>query len=134
MELRNKQVLVVGLVRTGMECARFLVNQGVKVSASDLRSETDLENEIHALKGLPIRYLLAGEERHWLEGMDLVVPSWGVSAANPLLQEVNRRGIEILSEIELAYWFSRFPIVAITGTNGKSTTTTLVGEMLRANG
>lgn len=134
MELRNKQVLVVGLARTGMECARFLVNQGAKVSVSDLRSETDLENEIHALKGLPIRYLLAGEERHWLEGMDLVVPSPGVPAANPLLQEANRRGIEILSEIELAYRFSRFPIVAITGTNGKSTTTTLVGEMLKANG
>jgi UDP-N-acetylmuramoylalanine--D-glutamate ligase len=134
MELRNKQVLVVGLARTGMECARFLVNQGAKVSVSDLRSETDLENEIHALKGLPIRYLLAGEERCWLEGMDLVVPSPGVPAANPLLQEANRRGIEILSEIELAYRFSRFPIVAITGTNGKSTTTTLVGEILKANG
>ena len=134
MELRNKQVLVVGLARTGMECARFLVNQGAKVSVSDLRSETDLENEIHALKGLPIHYLLAGEERRWLEGMDLVVPSPGVPAANPLLQEANRRGIEILSEIDLAYRFFPFPIVAITGTNGKSTTTTLVGEMLKANG
>jgi len=134
MELRSKQVLVVGLARTGMECARFLVNQGAKVSVSDLRSETDLENEIHALKGLPIHYLLAGEERRWLEGMDLVVPSPGVPAANPLLQEANRRGIEILSEIDLAYRFFPFPIVAITGTNGKSTTTTLVGEMLKANG
>src|SRR5262245_64077337 len=109
MELRSKQVLVVGLARTGMECARFLVNQGAKVSVSDLRSETDLENEIHALKGLPIHYLLAGEERRWLEGMDLVVPSPGVPAANPLLQEANRRGIEILSEIDLAYRFFRFP-------------------------
>jgi UDP-N-acetylmuramoylalanine--D-glutamate ligase len=134
MELRNKQVLVVGLARTGMECARFIVNQGAKVSVSDLRSETDLEQEIDALKGLPIHYFLAGEERHWLEGMDLVVPSPGVPAANRLLEEANRRGIEILSEIELAYRFFRFPIVAITGTNGKSTTTTLVGEMLNANG
>ena len=134
MELRNKQVLVVGLARTGMECARFLVNQGAKVSVSDLRSERDLEQEIDALKGLPIDYLLAGEEQHWLEGMDLVVLSPGVPAANPLLLEANRRGIEILSEIELAYRFLRFPIIAITGTNGKSTTTTLVGEMLKANG
>src|SRR5215470_11616089 len=134
MELRNKQVLVVGLARTGVECARFLVNQGAKVAASDLRSETDLENEIHALEGLPMRYLLAGEERHWLDGIDLLVPSPGVPAANPLLREADRRGIEILSEIDLAYRFFRFPIVAITGTNGKSTTTTLVGEMLKANG
>jgi UDP-N-acetylmuramoylalanine--D-glutamate ligase len=134
MELRDKQVLVVGLARTGIECARFLVNQGAKVSVSDLRSERDLEQEIDALKGLPVDYLLAGEEQRWLEGMDLVVPSPGVPPANPLLQEANRRGTEILSEIELAYRFCRFPIVAITGTNGKSTTTTLIGGMLKANG
>ncbi|HSE87353.1 MAG TPA: UDP-N-acetylmuramoyl-L-alanine--D-glutamate ligase [Candidatus Binatia bacterium] len=134
MELREKKVLVVGLARTGIECARFLLNQGAKVSVSDLRSETDLKREIDALNGLPIRYLLAGQERRWLEEMDLVVPSPGVAAENPLLQEACSRGIEILSEIELAYRFSRFPIVAITGTNGKSTTTTLVGEMLKANG
>jgi UDP-N-acetylmuramoylalanine--D-glutamate ligase len=134
MELRDKKVLVVGLARTGIECARFLLNQGAKVSVSDLRSETDLKQEIDALSGLPIDYLLAGEERRWLEEMDLVVPSPGVPAENPLLQEACSRGIEIVSEIELAYRFSQFPIVAITGTNGKSTTTTLVGGMLQANG
>jgi UDP-N-acetylmuramoylalanine--D-glutamate ligase len=134
MELKDKKVLVVGLARTGIECARFLLNQGAKVSVSDLRSETDLKQEIDALNGLPIDYLLAGEERRWLEEMDLVVPSPGVAAENPLLREACSRGIEILSEIELAYRFFRFPIVAITGTNGKSTTTTLVGEMLKTNG
>ncbi len=134
MELRGKKVLVVGLARTGIECARFLVNQGAKVSVSDLRSETDLSQEIEALNELPIRYLLGGEERHWLNEVDLVVPSPGVPAANSLLQEACSRGIEILSEVELAYRFFRFPIVAITGTNGKSTTTTLVGLMLKANG
>src|SRR5262249_37611675 len=103
MELRSKQVLVVSLARTGMECAHFQFNQGAKMSFSDLQSETELDNEIHPLKGLQIHYLLAGEERRWLEGMDLVVPTAGVPAANPLLQEANRRGIEILSEIDLAY-------------------------------
>jgi UDP-N-acetylmuramoylalanine--D-glutamate ligase len=134
MELRDKKVLVVGLARTGIECARFLLNQGAKVSLSDLRSETDLKPEINTLKGLPIDYLLGGEEPRWLEAVDLVVPSPGVPAENPLLHEACSRGIEILSEVELAYRFSRFPIVAITGTNGKSTTTTLVGLMLKANG
>jgi UDP-N-acetylmuramoylalanine--D-glutamate ligase len=134
MELRDKKVLVVGLARTGIECARFLLNQGAKVSVSDLRSEMDLKQEINALKGLPIDYLLRGEERRWLEAVDLVVPSPGVPAENPLLHEACSRGIEILSEVELAYRFFRFPIVAITGTNGKSTTTTLVGLMLKANG
>ena len=134
MQLRSKKVLVVGLARTGIECAHFLVNQRAKVSVSDLRSETDLTQAIDALKGLPIHYLLGGEERRWLEGVDFVVPSPGVPAENPLLQEACSRGIEILSEIELAYRFFRLPIVAITGTNGKSTTTTLVGGMLKANG
>jgi UDP-N-acetylmuramoylalanine--D-glutamate ligase len=134
MELKEKKVLVVGLARTGIECTRFLLNQGAKVAVSDLRSETDLSQEIEALKGLPIDYLLGGEERRWLDDVDLVVPSPGVPSGNPLLQEACSRGIEILSEVELAYRFLRFPIIAITGTNGKSTTTTLVGQMLKANG
>jgi UDP-N-acetylmuramoylalanine--D-glutamate ligase len=133
MELRDKKVLVVGLARTGIECVRFLLNQGAKVSVSDLRAEKDLSQEIEALKELPIRYLLGGEDRHWLDEMNLVVPSPGVPATNPLLHEACSRGIEILSEVEIAYRFFRFPIVAITGTNGKSTTTTLVGLMLKAN-
>jgi UDP-N-acetylmuramoylalanine--D-glutamate ligase len=134
MELRDKRVLVVGLARTGIECARFLVQQGAKVSVSDLRPETDLKQEIDALKGLPIRYLLGGEERRWLEAVDFVVPSPGVSAENPLLQEATHLGSKVLAEIEIAYRFLRTPIVAITGTNGKSTTTTLVGEMFKSNG
>jgi UDP-N-acetylmuramoylalanine--D-glutamate ligase len=134
MELRGKKVLVVGLARTGSECARFLVNQGVKVWVSDLRTETDLKAEIDALQGLPVGYFLGGEERAWLKGIDLVVPSPGVPAENRLLREANHRGIKIISEIDLAYRFLNAPIVAITGTNGKSTTTTLVGEMLKAKG
>jgi UDP-N-acetylmuramoylalanine--D-glutamate ligase len=134
MELRDKRVLIVGLARTGIACARFLVGQGAKVAISDLRSEMDLREEIAALQGLAVEYLLAGEERRWLEGVDLVLPSPGVPAKNPLLEEAGSRGIAILSEIELAYRFLGCPLVAITGTNGKSTTTTLVGEILKANG
>jgi UDP-N-acetylmuramoylalanine--D-glutamate ligase len=134
MELRDKKVLVVGLARTGSECARFLVKQGAKVWVSDLRMETDLKAEIEALRGLPVGYFLGGEERAWLEGMDLVVPSPGVSAENSLLREACHRGIKILSEIDLAYRFLNASLIAITGTNGKSTTTTLVGDMLKANG
>ena len=134
MELSDKKVLVVGLARTGIECARFLLNQGAKVAVSDLRSETDLSQEIEALKGLPIDYLLGREERRWLDDVELVVPSPGVPPFNPLLQEACSRGVQILSEVELAYRFLRFPIIAITGTNGKSTATTLVGLMLKANG
>jgi UDP-N-acetylmuramoylalanine--D-glutamate ligase len=134
MELRDKKVLVVGLARTGSECARFLVKQGAQVWISDLRMETDLKAEMDALRGLPVGYFLGGAERGWLDGMDLVVPSPGVPTENSLLKEASDRDIKILSEIDLAYRFLDAPLIAITGTNGKSTTTTLIGEMLKAQG
>jgi len=134
MELKGKTVLVVGLARTGRECARFLVEQGASVSVSDLRSADQLKSELDALAGLAIRYHLGGEERRWLDGVDCVVPSPGVPMENLLLREAVGRRIPVLSEIELAARFFSAPLVAITGTNGKSTTTTLIGSMLRAEG
>ncbi|MDO8700460.1 MAG: UDP-N-acetylmuramoyl-L-alanine--D-glutamate ligase [Deltaproteobacteria bacterium] len=134
MELKGKKVLVLGLARTGSECARFLDNEGANVLVSDRRNEQELAPEMTSLAGLPIRYLLGGEEREWLTGVDLVVPSPGVPEDNRLLKEAAKQRIPVLSEIELAYRFFRAPLLAITGTNGKSTTTTLVGEMLKASG
>ena len=134
MELKGKKVMVLGLGRTGMETARFLVAQGVDVLVSDCRPEQDLREEMDALSGLPIQFFLGGEDRRWLDRVDYVIPSPGVPAENLLLQEAQQRGIGILSEIELAHRFLRVSLVAITGTNGKSTTTSLVGEMLKAAG
>jgi UDP-N-acetylmuramoylalanine--D-glutamate ligase len=134
MNLNGKKVLVIGLARTGQECARFLVGAGASVSVSDLRSATELSPEIDTLRGVSVRYLLGGEQVEWLEGMQCVIPSPGVPPENPLLREAQARRIPILSEIEIAYRFFRAPIVAITGTNGKSTTTSLVGAMLKADG
>jgi len=134
MELKGKTVLVLGLARTGSECARFFVSEGARVLVSDRRNEQELAPEVTRLVGLPIRYLLGGEEREWMTGLDLVVPSPGVPQENALLKEAAQRRIPVLSEIELAYRFFRAPLVAITGTNGKSTTTTLVGEMFKASG
>ena len=134
MELKGKKVLVIGLARTGRECARFLVEQGASVTVSDLRPEAELKDEIKSLAGLPIRYFFGAEERRWLEAIDCVIPSPGVAAENPLLREAVASGIPVLSEIELAYRFFRAPLVAVTGTNGKSTTTTLIGEMVKAGG
>ena len=134
MELKGKRVLVLGLARTGGECARFLVHEGAKVLVSDLRNEEALKPEMTRLAGLPLDYRLGGEERAWLEGVDLVVPSPGVPRENRLLQEADARRIPVVSEIELAFRFFRAPVAAITGTNGKSTTTTLVGEMFKAGG
>ena len=134
MELKGKTILVLGLARTGSECARFFVNEGANVLVSDRRNEQELAPEMKRLAGSPVRYLLGGEEREWLTGVDWVVPSPGVPQENVLLKEAAQRRIPVVSEIELAYRFFRAPLVAITGTNGKSTTTTLVGAMFRASG
>lgn len=130
----RKKVLVIGLARTGRECARFLAQQGARVTISDLRAAHELSDEIAALAGLPLTYRLGGEDKSWLDGMDYVVPSPGVPMENLLLREAVTRNIPVLSEIELAYRYFAAPLVAITGTNGKSTTTTLIGKMIEADG
>jgi UDP-N-acetylmuramoylalanine--D-glutamate ligase len=134
MELRGKKFLVIGLARTGTECARFLVEREAKVTVSDLRPEAELKEELKSLAGLPISFLYGAEKPGWLDAVDCVIPSPGVPAENPLIAEANARKIRVLSEIELAYQFFGAPLVAITGTNGKSTTTTLIGEMMKAGG
>jgi UDP-N-acetylmuramoylalanine--D-glutamate ligase len=134
MDLKGKKVMVLGAARTGIATARFLAERGTEVLVTDRRSEMELADEMKALGGPSIRFLLGGEEPAWLEGVALLIPSPGVPRENPLLREAGGRGIEILSEVELAARFIRAPLIAITGTNGKSTTTALVGEMLKAGG
>jgi len=134
MEIRGKKVLVIGLARTGRECARFLAEREVQVSVSDLRSAAELVPEMAELAGLQIDYHFGAEATSQLDVVDYVVPSPGVPMTNALLQEAQARRIAVLSEIELASRFFSAPLVAITGTNGKSTTTTLIGKMLQADG
>jgi UDP-N-acetylmuramoylalanine--D-glutamate ligase len=104
------------------------------VTVCDRRPEAELGDAAKSLAGLPIRYLLGAEERQWLDAIEYVIPSPGVPADNSLLREAAARQLPVLSEIELAYRFFRPPLVAVTGTNGKSTTTTLIGAMVGAGG
>ncbi|NIO11661.1 MAG: UDP-N-acetylmuramoyl-L-alanine--D-glutamate ligase, partial [Deltaproteobacteria bacterium] len=134
MKLKGRQVMVLGLARTGREAAKFLVDQGAHVVVSDCRGKGELRSELDALGGMPIRYFLGGEEKHWMEGIETLVTSPGVPSDNPLLQEASRRGVDILSEIELAYGFLKTPLVVVTGTNGKTTTTTLLGDVVNRAG
>src|ERR1043165_6236493 len=134
MNLAGKKVLVIGLARTGRDCARFLITQGSRVLVTDVRAESDLKQEIETLKDLPLEFRLGGEAPEWVDGCDLVVPSPGVPQTNAMLRAAQSRGIAIVSEIELAFQFLHAPLVAITGTNGKSTTTTLIGEIFKAAG
>jgi len=134
MDLKGKTFLVIGLARTGRECVRFLAQRGAAVRVSDRRGTEDLKLEIESLAGFAVDYRLGGEEPSWLDGVDFVIPSPGVPRENLFLEQALARGLPVLSEVELAYRFFGVPLVAITGTNGKSTTTTLVGEMIKASG
>lgn len=132
MELSGKKILVIGVGRTGRECARFLAHSGAIVLVNDLRPATELAQEIASLARLPIEYRLGDEQAEWLDGVDYVVPSPGVARQNPLLRQAAAWDIPVLSEIELAHRFFQAPMLAVSGTNGKSTTTTLIGEMIKA--
>lgn len=129
--LAGKRVLVIGARRTGVAVARFLAKHGARVFLLD-QSRNGFDEERKALAGLPVEWLLGDENPALLEGIELVVPSPGVPPSSPLLRTARSRGIPVLSEVELASRFLGLPVYGITGTNGKSTTTELVGAMLRA--
>ena len=130
----GKRVLVVGMARSGMAAARFLGAKGARVTVSDARGQSQLEPEIRTLQALGIGWEVGGHRPETFLKAECIVVSPGVPLEQPVLREAAGRGTEILSEIELASRFLRGRIVGITGSNGKTTTTTLVGEILEAAG
>lgn len=130
MELAGKRVMVIGLGVSGVAAARLLAAQGARLLMTDLRADLDAggaaipPGEIH----------LGAEDPAWLEGIDLAVASPGVPPTSRLLGEADRRRIPVIGELELGSRFVKAPIVAVTGTNGKSTVTTLIGEIFKAAG
>jgi UDP-N-acetylmuramoylalanine--D-glutamate ligase len=134
MELKNKHILVMGLAKTGVACARFLAKCGARVTVTDMRSESELSAVLAELVGADIRFVLGRHDEADFRQADLIVVSPGVPMDHPLLQVALAAGREIISEIELASRFINAPLVAITGTNGKTTTTTLTGELFQASG
>ena len=134
MKLSGKQILVVGLAKTGVACARFLASKGALVTVTDMRSKEALAGPLTELAGIPITWELERHEKATFLASDLIVVSPGVPMDLPQLVAAYKAGREIVSEIELASRFIHKPLVAITGTNGKTTTTTLTGEIFRGNG
>jgi len=134
MQLAGKKILVVGLGATGIATATFLVKRGAVVTATDSAPEAELRPEALALREKGVRLELGGNRPQPFETADLVVISPGVPQDAAPLDRSRKLGIPVLGEVELASRFIGQPIVAITGTNGKTTTTTLVGEMLRRSG
>ena len=134
MELKNKRVLVVGLGRSGVAAAFFLQERGAKVTVSDAKSDVQLQTEIAALldRGVSIETGRHGERT--FRDQDLIVVSPGVPTDQPNLQHARTLGIPVIGEVELAFRFLQGKVIAITGSNGKTTTTTLVGEILAKSG
>jgi UDP-N-acetylmuramoylalanine--D-glutamate ligase len=133
MNLSGKQILVMGLAKTGIACCRFLAKQGAIVTATDMRNEDDLAG-VTAELGSSVRFVLGRHDEADFLAAEMIVVSPGVPMDHPLLLSAKNAGREIVSEIELASRFITAPLVAITGTNGKTTTTTLCGELFTANG
>ncbi|HEX8501198.1 MAG TPA: UDP-N-acetylmuramoyl-L-alanine--D-glutamate ligase [Pyrinomonadaceae bacterium] len=135
MELDGKKVLVIGAGRSGVAAARFLAARGALVVLNDRKEFIDWSNEALALKGEGVVKLLAGDVPSWLlDQIELVVVSPGVPTKGIPVRYAERAGAEVVGEIELAWRFLRGRVVGITGTNGKTTTTTLVGELLKDAG
>ena len=134
MGLTGKKVLIVGAARSGIAAARFLLAQGAIVALTDQKPLEQWTPEALALKE-PGVGLLPGEPPSWLlDQLDLVVVSPGVPANIIPIRYAERAGAEVIGEVELAYRYLKGRIVAITGSNGKTTTTSLIGELLRDAG
>src|SRR5215472_7224770 len=134
MDLKGKKVLVVGLGKSGLAAALFLRRHGAQVTVSDIRSAEALANDIPALLEEGINVEAGGHGLLTFRRQDLIVVSPGVPLDTPELVQVRHFGLPIIGEIELAARFLKGKILAITGSNGKTTTTTLVGEILTAAG
>jgi UDP-N-acetylmuramoylalanine--D-glutamate ligase len=134
MELKNKNILIVGLGVTGVATARFLINRGASVTVSDQKKEQETGPEEPLIREPGIRMELGPHRIETFERADLIVVSPGVSHTILPIRRAKEQGIPVIGEIELASRFITEPIVAVTGTNGKTTTTTLLGKMLEDSG
>ena len=131
MDLRHKNIVVVGLGRSGVAATRFLVNREARVTITDRAPAESLAEQIAALNGLDVELKLGGHDAKDFEKADLVVISPGVPHTLSFLEPAWARGVPVIGEMELASRFIDVPILAVTGTNGKTTTTELIGKMLQ---
>jgi UDP-N-acetylmuramoylalanine--D-glutamate ligase len=132
IELRGKRVLVVGLARTGVATALFCARHNARVTASESRAESELGEVPAKLREAGVHLELGGHAEKTFLAQDLIVPSPGVPADDPLLVTARAKRITVWSEIELAYRFLEGKLIGITGSNGKTTTTTLIHYILKA--
>lgn len=133
MEFKQEKVLVLGAGISGLAAARLLQSLGAETTLSDAKQAKDLAVDLTELRAAGVRILLGEQQEKQLDGVSLVVVSPAVPVRIPLIQAAIARGIEVISEIELAYRLAKAPIYAVTGTNGKTTTVTLLGLLLQTD-
>ena len=134
IELEGKRVLVVGLARTGVAVARFCAARGARVAAMDDRPAEQLGDAMQQLAQIGCTLAFGGDSRAGFAAQDLIVPSPGVPSNHPGLEAARAARVPIWSELELAWRFLRGRLIAVTGSNGKTTTTSLIGHVLAAAG
>ena len=133
LELTGKKVLVIGAGISGFAAAKVAKKLGAEVTLSDAKAEKDLKYDFGQLREMGIELAFGPQQKSLLEDKDMVIPSPAVPVRVPLIQSAYDRGLRVLSEVEMAYELSGSPFAAVTGTNGKTTTVTLLGELLAAH-
>lgn len=132
MQFMGKKILVLGAGISGISVACVLQNRGAQVTLSDSKSAESLKNkDFSAIHECGVLLALGHQGEDLLQDIDWVVVSPGISIDIPLIKIAKTKNIKVMSEIEVAYQLCAAPILAITGTNGKTTTTTLIGEMVK---
>lgn len=138
MDVKNISAMVVGMGISGIACADVLLDEGAHVIMSDSSDSSKFPEVMQhyqwAVQEGRIEFVLGESPESYLDCVELIVLSPGVPMNLPFIQQAIQQGIEVIGEIELGYRFSKAPIIAITGTNGKTTTTALTGEVFRSGG
>src|ERR687898_364363 len=134
VDLSGAQVTVLGLARSGVAACHLLREAGARVTVADRKDEVELATVLRTVDRNSVQVSVGSQYERSLDRADLVVISPGVPYRMEALERVRRRGVKVVSELELAARFLPAPILALTGTNGKSTTVTLIGKMLQQQG
>lgn len=134
MDVRGKNILIVGLARTGVSLCRLLCKLGANVTVSDHKSKAELANHLEAVESLPVKFDLGGHTPKTFLQQDLIILSPGISPQLKIFDYARSHGVKVTGEFEFASNFVREPIIAVTGTNGKTTTSHMIEAILRESG